>query len=392
MEQDKDQDSKKPVVGLILVGGGARAAYQVGVLKAISDCVPRRTRNPFPVICGTSAGAINGAILAINAGRFTLGVKRLSRVWRNFEVGHVFDAGAWGLAKSGAHWLLAMMLGGLGRYSPYSLLDRRPLAQLLRRLVPCELIQESIDRGDLKAFSVTASGYTSGQSFIFYQGHSDIKPWRRVQRLGIPAKITVKHLLASSAIPFVFEAVKLRREYFGDGSMRQVAPISPALHLGADRVLVIGVRHEKEDTPIRMKSVNYPSVAQVAGHVLDSIFLDSLETDLERLTRINNTVSMIPSHHLEEGNVSLRPVDVMVVSPSEDIRSIASRNTGDLPWALRLLLKGVGALNKNGSNLISYVLFEKGYCRELIDLGYKDTIQRKEEILEFLGYAESDDK
>lgn len=387
-DQKKDDHPKKPVVGLILVGGGARAAYQVGVLKAISECVPRRGSNPFPVICGTSAGAINGAVLAINAGRFTLGVRRLLRVWRNFRVGHVFEAGTWGIVKSGAHWLLAMMLGGLGRFSPSSLLDRHPLAKLLHRLVPCGLIQDAIDRGDLKAFSVTASGYTSGQSFIFYQGDSDIKPWRRVQRLGIPAKITVKHLLASSAIPFVFEAVKLRREYFGDGSMRQVAPISPALHLGADRVLVIGVRHEKEDMPIRLKVINYPSLAQIAGHVLDSIFLDSLEADLERLTRINKTVSMIPSHHLEEGNVSLRPVEVMVISPGKDIRGIASRYTGELPWALRFLLKSVGALKKNGSNLLSYVLFERGYCRELIDLGYNDTIERKEEILEFLGYTE----
>ncbi|NOY71349.1 MAG: patatin-like phospholipase family protein, partial [Gammaproteobacteria bacterium] len=305
-EQNQADNPKKPVVGLILVGGGARAAYQVGVLKAINECLPRRASNPFQVICGTSAGAINGAVLAINAGRFSLGVKRLLRVWRHFRVGHVFEASTWGIVKSGAHWLSAMMLGGLGRFSPNALLDRHPLAQLLHRLVPCGQIQASIDRGDLKAFSVTASGYTSGQSFIFYQGHAELKPWRRVQRLGIPAKITVQHLLASSAIPFVFEAVKLRREYFGDGSMRQVAPISPALHLGADRVLVIGVRHEKEDTPIRLKTTSYPSLAQVAGHTLDSIFLDSLEADLERLTRINKTVSMIPSHHLEEGNVSLR--------------------------------------------------------------------------------------
>jgi NTE family protein len=381
---DAEQPKKKPCIGLILAGGGARAAYQVGVLKAVLEIVPKEEGNPFPVICGTSAGAINGAVLAIHGARFGLGVRRLVRMWKNFTVSQIFRADALGVAKSGAHWMAAMMLGGLGKYNPHSLFDRTPLRELLDRYVPCERIQQSIDSGAVRAFSVSASGYTSGQSITFYQGDGDIKPWFRARRIGCPGVITREHLLASSAIPFVFSATRINREYFGDGSMRQVAPISPALHLGADRVLVIGVRRDTPE-PERAKTQDYPSMAQVAGHVLDSIFLDSLETDLERLRRINKTIRLIPDHHLEEGNVSLRHVDVLMISPSANIQEIAARHMHEMPWALRLLLRGIGAFKRNGSSLVSYLLFEKGYCRELIQLGYSDALEKREAIREFMG-------
>ena len=380
----KAKSRNKPTVGLILAGGGARAAYQVGVLKAIAQLLPKRAKNPFPIVCGTSAGAINGAVLAINARRYSLGVKRLVKVWHNFSVEQVFRADTVGVAKSGAHWLAALMLGGLGKYNPCSLLDRQPLRQLLDKLVPCDEIQDSIDSGALKAFSVTTSGYTSAQSVIFYQSQEDIEPWKRARRIGVPTKITMDHLMASSAIPFVFEAVKVNREYFGDGSMRETAPISPALHLGADRVMVIGVRRDEPEEQERLKARHYPSLAHVAGYVLDSIFLDSLDTDLERLQRINKTVTKIPAEKRTES--TLKPVDVLVIAPSEDIQTIAARYISELPLALRILLKGVGALNKSGANFVSYLLFEKGYCRELIDMGYRDTMKRKEEVLNFLGY------
>jgi len=382
--EKKARVKTKPVVGLILAGGGARAAYQVGVLKAIAHLLPARAKNPFPIVCGTSAGAINGAVLAINANRYSLGVKRLVKVWSNFTVDQVFRSDTRGIFKSGGHWLAALMLGGLGRYNPCSLLDREPLRELLKDLVPCDEIQRSIDSGALHAFSVTASGYTSSQSVVFYQGHENIKPWARARRVGVAAEITDNHLLASSAIPFIFEAVKVNREFFGDGSMRQSAPISPALHLGADKVLVIGVRRDEPAEMERQNNRSYPSLAHVAGYVLDSIFLDSLETDLERLQRINKTVSKIPPENRAEA--SLRAVEVLVIAPSEDIEGIAARYINELPWSLRLLLRGVGALNKSGANFVSYLLFEKGYCRELIDMGYRDTMDRKEEVLKFLGY------
>lgn len=376
--------TRKPVVGLVMGGGGARAAYQVGVLKAIAEMLPEDAPNPFPVLCGTSAGAINAAALAIYARRFHTGVRRLNYVWRNFEVRHVYRADAPGLIATGARWFAALLVGGLGRQNPQALLDRAPLRVLLEARLPFHQIQASIDAGALRALSITCSGYNSGQSVSFYQGVDSLASWKRARRVGSAATITLDHLMASSAIPFIFAAVPINREYFGDGSMRQVAPISPALHLGAERVMVIGVRHEAPSASVRPPSPAYPSLAQITGHVLNSIFLDSLEADIERLQRINKTISMIPEDYLHEQGVTLRKVDVLVISPSEDLEKIAARYVECLPRPVRYLLRGLGAYNRAGSNLVSYLLFEKPYTRALIALGYADAMVRRQEILEFL--------
>lgn len=366
-------------------GGGARAAYQVGVLKAITQMLPKDCPNPFPILSGTSAGAINATALAIFARRFHEGVKRLNYVWKNFSVGQVFRADARGIAANSLRWLAAFLLGGLGKYNPQSLLDRAPLRALLEHYLPCEEIQKSIDAGALHALSITCSGYGSGMSVSYYQGADTLVSWKRARRVGAMADITIDHLMASSAIPFVFSAVKLNREYFGDGSMRQNAPISPALHLGADRVMVIGVRQESNSGQSRPEVKEYPSMAQIAGHVLNSIFLDALEADLERLQRINKTLSVIPPGQGGEHGLTLRPVDVLVISPTEDLEKIAVRHAHHLPRAVRFLLRGLGAFDRNGSNLVSYLLFEKPYCRELISLGYADAMIRRQEILDFLS-------
>lgn len=382
--QKKGADNTaRPQIGLILSGGGARAAYQVGVLKAISGLLPRDAVNPFPIICGTSAGAINAAVLAVYAQCFREGVKRLSLVWKMFRAHMVYRADARGVLRSSAHWFAAMLLGGLGRYNPTSLLDCRPLRQLLERYVPCERIQDSIDSGALRALCITASGYTTGQAVSFFQGTADLEIWRRARRVGSVAKISIEHLMASAAIPLVFPAVKVNREYFGDGSMGQLAPISPALHLGADRVLVIGVRMPNELEEPRQRAESYPSLAEVAGHLLNSIFLESLDADLERLQRINRTITLIADEDREK--TSLRPVDVLVVSPSEDLGEIARSYARHLPRPVRFLLRGLGVRNSSGTSLLSYLLFEKLYCRRLIALGYADTMQRKAEVLKFLG-------
>ena len=261
-----------PKVGLILTGGGARAAYQVGVLRAIAAMLPEGARNPFPIICGTSAGAINATSLAVSATNFHEGVRQLAAVWENFHVKQVYRADPIGALGNSARWLASLLLGGLGKHSAVSLLDNSPLAQLLARSLPFHGIQHSIETGALHALSLTASGYTSGQSVTFFQGAGSITPWRRARRVGIAARIGVEHLMASSAIPFLFPAVKLNREYFGDGSMRQLAPISPALHLGTERALVIGVRKTADAPPDRVKVAGYPPLAQIAGHVMSSIF------------------------------------------------------------------------------------------------------------------------
>src|SRR5574340_1474150 len=228
-------------VGLILTGGGARAAYQVGVLKAIAEFLPRRAHNPFPVICGTSAGALNAAALAINARSFRKGVHYLDNIWKNFHASQVYRTDALGVFSNTARWVAGLILHGLGINRPkqMSLLDNSPLVEFLDEVLPCEKIQDSIDPGLLYALSITASGYGSGQSVTFYQGVKELVPWRRTGRVGVPTRIEIKHLLASSALPFIFPATLINREYFGDGSMGQTAPIGSALHLGATRVLVI---------------------------------------------------------------------------------------------------------------------------------------------------------
>jgi NTE family protein len=376
----------QPRIGLVLSGGGARAAYQVGVLRAISSMLPADAPSPFQVICGTSAGAINATVIAANAGNFRQGVRMLMTVWKNFHASHVYRADPLGVIRNSGKWLAAALTGGLGRETPISLLDNAPLAHLLRTRLDFSTIQSSIDSGALHAFSITCSGYTSGQSVTFYQARPGVEPWQRARRIGVATEIGPEHLLASSALPFIFPATHINREYFGDGSMRQIAPVSPALHLGASRLFVIGVGRQLQHAPERVKTEAYPSLAQIAGHCLNSIFLDSLEVDLERLQRINRTLSMMPPELRAKNNVPLHEIDFRVISPSASLEKIAAAHVRELPFTIRALLYTVGALKKGGSNLISYLLFEKAYCRALIKLGYEDTMQQRDELMRFLGY------
>ena len=382
-----DPAPHQPTVGLIMTGGGARAAYQVGVLRALYEIVPKSVANPFPIICGTSAGAINAAVLATDAGNFRRGVRRLMTVWKNFHVHHVYRADAYGALGNSARWILAAISAGRLVHGPISLLNNSPLARLLGRHVDFPAIQRGVDAGHLTAFSVTCSGYTTGQSVTFYQGSASLAGWERARRVGVAMPIGLPHLLASSALPFIFPPVKINREYFGDGSMRQIAPVSPALHLGADRLLVIGVgRQLQRAAPDRSRVNGYPSLAQIAGHALDSIFLDSLEVDLERLQRINRTISIIPPDTLRAHGYPLRAVEFRVLTPSVPLEQIATQHAHELPGVIRVLLRMVGAMKRTGSNLLSYLLFEKAYCRALIRLGYADTMARREELAKFLGY------
>ena len=377
----------QPRVGLVLTGGGARAAYQVGVLRALSEMLPTKSPCPFPIICGTSAGAINATVLAANAGNFRRGVRQLMTVWKNFHAHHVYRTDLLGVVHNSGKWLWAGIFGGTGgKMDAVSLFDNSPLAHLLRTRLDYGAIQRFIDDGHLYAFSITCSGYTSGQSVTFYQGRPEIEPWQRARRIGIRMQIGLDHLLASSALPFVFPPVHINREFFGDGSMRQIAPLSPALHLGAERLLVIGVGQQMPLRPERIRTESYPSLAQITGHCLDSIFLDSLEVDLERLQRINRTLSILPLDLREKNNMLLRQVDFRVIEPSEALGQIAVSYVSELPRTIRSLLYTSGALKRSGSDAVSYLLFEKGYCRALIKLGYGDTMKRRDELMQFLGY------
>jgi len=377
----------KPVVGLIMTGGGARAAYQVGVMRALYELLPRDAGNPFPIICGTSAGAINAAVLATDAGNFHRGARRLMTVWKNFRVHHVYRADVWGALHNSARWFLAAMTAGRLPGGAISLLDNSPLAKLLDQHIDFPAISRAIEAGHLDAFAVTCSGYGTGQSVTFYQGKSSLSGWARARRVGVAMPIELSHLMASSALPFIFPPVHINREFFGDGSMRQIAPVSPALHLGADRLLVIGVGRQSAVAPVRTSQSAYPSLAQIAGHALDSIFLDALEVDLERLQRINRTLSIIPPETLMKNGYPLRKVEFRVISPSVPLEQIAVRHAQELPRVIRMLLQTVGGTKRSGSNLLSYLLFEKSYCRALIKLGYGDAMAQREELLAFLGYG-----
>jgi NTE family protein len=377
-----------PKVGLVLTGGGARAAYQVGVLRAIAELLPDKTRNPFPIICGTSAGAINAASIAVSANNFAEGVGRLEEVWSNFHVDHIYRSDLMGVIHNTLRCMLSLVSSEYGQHNPISLLDNAPLEALLKNRFSFRTIQHCIRSGSLHALGLTAWGYTSGQSVTFYQAAREVLPWKRAQRLGLPVEIGVEHLMASSSIPFIFPAVKLNREFFGDGSMRQLAPISPALHLGADKVLIIGVRKPVTDEPKRISASGYPPFAQIAGHALNSIFVDSLDVDLERLLRINETLKLIPPEAFKANNISLRPIEAMMIAPSEGINEIAQKYAHTLPWIMRYLYRAIGAMGPNGSTLLSYVLFEVPFCRDLIELGYNDTMQQKNELLKFIGVQE----
>lgn len=384
---------KHKKTGLILTGGGARAAYQVGVLQAMHNILweagwpPSRT--PFEIICGTSAGAINATALACRADNFDEGVQKLVEVWENFEAHQVYRADSLGVIRSGARWLSLLSFGWLLRKwhasPPNSLLDNTPLVQLLHRMLDLPRLDTVLSEGLLHALAVSASSYTGGQHITFYQTNAEIEPWVRMQRMALQDQIGVEHLLASSAIPFIFPAIPLylggRREFCGDGSMRQLAPISPAIHLGASKVMVIGAGRMSEAKRELAGNPQYPSLAQIAGHAMSSIFLDSLAVDIERLNRINLTLSNLPPEYLQK--TVLRPVQLLVIAPSERLDDIASRHTSSLPKPIRTMLGGIGATEARGSALASYLLFEASYTRELMQLGRQDTLARKEDVLAF---------
>jgi len=373
-------------VGLIMSGGGARAAYQVGVLRAMASMLPKRARNPFEIICGTSAGAINAACLASNADRFDRAVAQLARTWGNLHIRHVYRANLRTTIARLLHRVAALLSAGMHRPQPASLLDCAPLADMLSRLIDFARIRRAIDAGHLGALCVTASSYTSGDSISFFQDNGSHEPWRRARRVGRPAQIGLAHVLASCALPLAFPVVPIDGEYFGDGSMQQLAPMSAALHLGAQRVLVIGVGATGPGERWARDPGAWPSFAQIAGHMLDAIFLDTLDMDLERLQRVNRTLAGIPHDVASPQQAELRTIETLVVRPSEPIAEIAAAHADELPRVMRWVLGRLGVLAPNGARVLSYLLFERGYCRHLMDLGFSDAMAQRERILNFLGY------
>jgi NTE family protein len=374
-----------PKTALVLPGGGARGAFQVGVLKALAELLPKGSTNPFHILSGTSAGAVNAVVMASKARRFRLAVTELEQVWRNFRSDQVFRTDQLTMLRSSLHWFASIVTGGLIGM-PKSLLDNTPLRALLSRNIRFPPIQKGLDNGWLEAVAVTAAGYTTAQSHTFFQSTDGHEPWWRTRRVGQRDMLNLDHVMASIAVPMIFRPVLLGNEWFGDGAMRQATPLSPAIHLGADRIMVIGVRNEIPDAEPDAEHVPpFPSFAQIAGYTLDALFLDGLYSDLERMTRINQMIDSVPAGERNGVMREMRPIDILVVLPSEDIRDIAYRHRKALPFAVRALLHGISGRRQSENRLLSYLLFEQSFTRELIELGYRDAMKYRREIQAFVS-------
>ena len=370
----------RPTVGLVLTGGGSRSAYQIGVLLALAELLPR-ARNPFQVIVGTSAGAVAASVLAAEAHHWRRAVAGLERVWANFRSGQVFHVDSRHMLRAGAHWVLALVSGGMVLSPPKSLLDNAPLRELLGVHVDCSGIRRSIVRGHLRAFALCSTSYSTGHSVAFYDAIDPIHDWSRVQRLGCRTQLTIDHLMASVAIPLLFPPIRIGDEYFGDGAMRQVHPLSPAIHLGADRLLIIGVRARRaagvapaSRTPIM------PTPGDIFGYMLDTLFTDQIYGDLEQLEQINMLV-----HNAPQAARGERPIETLMLAPSVDPREIAARHAGEIPPGLRALLRVIGGRDASGYQLASYLTFEAGYTRALIELGYRDAMEARAALMAFMS-------
>ena len=375
------KDSKN---ALVLTGGGARAAYQVGVLMAIAKFVPRNHGIPFPILSGTSAGAINTTGLACYASCFHLGVKKLEWIWKNLTTDRIYHSDPLRVFGNIGKAMLASFQADYANKTARSLLNNAPLRDLLNMVVDFKRIDSNILRGYLDAVSVTASSYSSGDSISFYQSEQLIPPWYRAKRRGQQGKINSEHLMASAAIPMIFPSVKIHKEHFGDGSVHQLSPLSPAIHLGAERLFIVGVEQPKEPLHVTENNPHPPTSATIAGHMLDTVFADTLQSDLERMTRINTTLSLIPKKQ-RQSIEGLKHIDSLVLNPSHNFNAIASQYFDELPLSIRMLLRSIGIRNDSESSIASYLLFEKRYCKHLIKLGFEDAMEKESQIKAFLS-------
>jgi NTE family protein len=373
----------RPLIGLVLTGGGARSAYQVGVLKALAELLPR-ARNPFPIIVGTSAGAVAAGVLAAEAHQWRRAIVGLEEVWANFRVEQVFRVDPAHMLRAGLHWLFSLATGGILVAPPASMLDNSPLRELLGTRVDWHGVRRSIERGHLRALALCATSYASGHSVAFYDGVATIKEWTRVQRIGRNARLTLDHLMASVSIPLLFQPMPLGQEFFGDGAMRQLNPLSPAIHLGAERLLVIGVRARADaGVAAPRAAAAMPTPGQILGYMLDTLFTDQIYGDLEQCERINELVRAAPA-----AAPGLRFVETLMLAPSVDPREVAARHAHEMPRGLRALLRVIGGRGDTaGSQLSSYLMFESGYTRELIELGYEDAMEARTTLLAFMTGA-----
>jgi NTE family protein len=374
-----------PTAGLVLPGGGARGAYQAGALQAIGEIVGNEV-NPFPVIMGASVGAINAVALAALSQTFQKGISRIVDLWSTLTTDQVYRTDVPTIMWSGAQWIASLTPAtSLGISRPDAIFDNTPLAELLQKQIDLSGIGDAISSGALRAVGVTASSYDRARAITFFQGVDGLEQWTRVRRDGVAAELTLDHILASAALPLIFPARRIGNEYFGDGSLRLTSPLSPAIHCGAHRILVIGVRDAKPPA-LNAGVTRYPGLGTLSGYLLDMIFMDNLDADIERARRVDHTLSLLSQ--ADRNATQLHDVDVLIVQPSRDVREIAREHAHEMPWTIRMMLKSLGVWGRDW-RLPSYLLFEPGYCGALIRLGYGDTMARREEIELFLGFRQA---
>jgi NTE family protein len=367
---------------IVLGGGGARAAYQVGALRAIAQLHARGAPLPFPIVCGTSAGAINAATIAMHADDFRRGVARLARWWRRIGASHVYRSDFGSLSRHSAQFLAAVLTGAHAPEGVASVLDNTPLSDLLRNEFEWTRIDDRVRDRSLRALAINATSYSTGHSVSFFEGAPDVEGWRRTRRSGQRAKLSHDHLLASTAIPFLFPAARIEGDWYMDGSVRQIAPLSAALNLGARRLLVIAVGQFNGQ---RAGAAAYPSFAQAAGHALSTIFLDNVAADVERTMQVNRVLELVPAE--QAARLTVGHVDLLVLAPSRDIGAMALHYVDRLPGPVRTLLRAFGSTAGTGANLTSYLMFDRGFCRALMALGYGDTMARRDDVVAFLHGA-----